>query len=98
MAVDEQHQPPVQAGTGAPTVAPAAAATAPPPQAPRAEASTNGDGNSTASGAAPPTPPGAEAVRPVKYRHQWLQTPTHVEVSDHVRMVDAPRAHGKHPK
>ena len=77
MAVEEQQQPPAQ-GTSSPTAAPTAVTPAPPAEAPPAEAATDGDGKS--SGAAPATPPVAEAVRPVKYRHQWLQTPTHVEV------------------
>jgi len=78
MAVEEQQEPPAQ-GTSLPTTAPTAVTPAPPAQAPPTKAETNGGGKS--SGTAPATPPVAEAVRPVKYRHQWLQTPTHVEVS-----------------
>jgi len=77
MAVEEQQQPPAQS-TSLPTAASTAVTPAPPAQAPPIEAATDGDGES--SGTAPATPPVAEAVRPVKYRHQWLQTPTHVEV------------------
>ena len=85
MAVDGQQQSTAQPDAARPAAAsPSAAPPAvPPPEAPRAEASKSSNAKPDSSGGAPATPPVAEAVRPVKYRHQWLQTPTHVEVSVH---------------
>jgi hypothetical protein len=54
---------------------------APPPQQAPEVPQTTGATQDARAGTGPTTPPAAEAVRAVKYRHQWLQTPTHVEVS-----------------
>ena len=88
MAVDAKQQPSAQNGTGRPeTASPTATIPTPVAQAPSAEASKSGDVTSDVSGSMPATPAAAEAGRPVKYRHEWLQTPTHVEVRVQLYLV-----------